>query len=305
MKAAPLLRAWLQRLRAQGVQFFPRHRWLGWSSTGALRFAITPSTTTEIHISPDATVLALGGASWARLGSDGTWVSLLQARGVDVATLEASNCGFEIEWSGFFSALYAGKPLNTVTLSTQDVYGHTHTLRGECTISRYGIEGGAIYALSSYLREHINQCGHAQVFLDLLPDRKRASILTALQKPRGKNSLSNFLRKQLKLTPVKIGLLKEILNPEDFHTVEYLADTIKNLPLQLIKPRPINEAISTAGGVCFSALNQQLMLHQLPGVFCAGEMLDWEAPTGGYLLTACFATGKAAGAGVVAWLEKS
>jgi hypothetical protein len=155
------------------------------------------------------------------------------------------------------------------------------------------------------LREQINQCGYAQLFLDLLPDRNRASILTALQQPRGKNSWSNFLRKQLKLTPVKIGLLKEVLSAENFHNLEHLTNTIKHLPLQLTKPRPINEAISTAGGVCFSALNQQLMLQQLPGVFCAGEMLDWEAPTGGYLLTACFATGKAAGAGVVAWLEKS
>jgi hypothetical protein len=306
LKAAPLLRAWLHRLREQGVTFFPRHRWLGWTESGALRFTATGRTTdssTEKAITPTACVLALGGASWARLGSDGAWVPLLRERGTRVSDLQPSNCGFETNWSDYFSERFAGEPLNTIGLTTTDVYAQTHSLRGECTISRYGIEGSAVYALSAIFREQINLQGHAQLSVDLLPNHSIEKIYSALQKRLSKESFSNFLRKQLKLTPVKIALLKELLPVETLQDIEKLATAIKALPLTLHATRSIDEAISSAGGVCFSALNQQLMLRDLPGVFCAGEMLDWEAPTGGYLLSACFATGKAAGEGVVNWLR--
>lgn len=313
MKAAPLLRAWLQRLRAQGVEFFPRHRWLGWTTTGALRFtvkavnasAVSTTAATEVVVSADACVLALGGASWARLGSDGAWTPLLAADAIAVTPLMPSNCGFEINWSDYFRAEFAGTPLNTISVTTHDSQGQQHCVRGEATISRYGIEGSVIYALSALLRDQITQQGSAQLTLDLLPDRSEAAIFTLLKKPLGKNSWSNFLRKQLKLTPVKINLLKESLSQEQFQQPESLAHTIKHLPLLLTNTRPIDEAISSAGGVCFSALDSHLMLVQRPGVFCAGEMLDWEAPTGGYLLTACLATGKAAGVGVLNWLPKA
>lgn len=316
MKAAPLLRAWLHRLREQDVTFFPRHRWLGWTESGALRFTATGRTTdcsAEKIISPSACVLALGGASWARLGSDGTWVRLLRERGAHVADLQPSNCGFETNWSDYFSERFAGEPLNTIALTvkianataTGDSDNQTHSLRGECTISRYGLEGNAIYALSAILREQINHHGHARLTIDLLPDHSVEKIYAALLKRMSKESFSNFLRKQLKLTPVKIALLKELLPAETLQNSEQLAPAIKALPLTLNAIRPIDEAISSAGGVSFDALDAQLMLRNLPGVFCAGEMLDWEAPTGGYLLSACFATGKAAGEGVVNWLQRA
>lgn len=307
MKAAPLLRSWLHRLREQGVVFYPRHRWLGWTDTGALRFSASESaagTPQEKIISASACVLALGGGSWARLGSDGAWVPLLRARQIAVADLQPSNCGFEFPSSEFFSTRFAGEPLNTIALSTTDIHGRIHHQRGECTISRYGIEGSAVYALSAPLREQINHLGHAQLNLDLLPDRSVENILGQLQLPRGGDTLSNFLRKRLKLTPVKIGLLKEFLPREIWQNAQRLAQTIKSLPLALTGVRPLDEAISSAGGICFSALDEHLMLRDLPGVFCAGEMLNWEAPTGGYLLTACLATGRAAGAGVLAWLQQ-
>lgn len=307
MKAAPLLRAWLHRLREQGVTFHPRHRWLGWSDCGALRFsarAHATDTAQEKLIFANACVLALGGGSWARLGSDGSWVPLLRAQDIEVVDLQPSNCGFEFSASEFFSTRFAGEPLSTIALGTTDVHGQTHSVRGECTISRYGIEGSAVYALSAPLREQINHSGKAQLNLDLLPDRSLENVIGQLHLPRGKDTLNNFLRKKLKLTPVKIALLKELLPREIWHNSQLLAQTMKSLPLILTGVRPLDEAISSAGGICFSALDQQLMLRALPGVFCAGEMIDWEAPTGGYLLTACLATGRTAGTGLVAWLQQ-
>lgn len=308
MKAAPLLRAWLHRLRAQGVNFYPRHRWLGWTPAGALRFAATHRAThmaEEKIVTAQATVLTLGGGSWARLGSDGAWVPLLRAQGVEVAELQPSNCGFEVNWSEFFASRFAGQPLTTVAFASTDIHGSRHHLRGEATLTRYGIEGSAIYALSAVLRESIKHTGSAQLELDLLPDHSYAQVLAALNKPRHKDSFSNFLRKQLKLTPPKIALINECVTAAGTRATQELAAIIKALPLVLTAARPLDEAISSAGGICFNTLDEQLMLRNLPGVFCAGEMLNWEAPTGGYLLTACFATGKAAGMGVRNWLSRS
>src|SRR5690606_36085296 len=293
--------------REQGVTFHPRHRWLGWSDCGALRFSAREHATAmaqEKLISANACVLALGGGSWARLGSDGAWVPLLRAQQISVAELQPSNCGCECSVSEFFKTRFAGEPLNTVALTTTDIHGTVHHLRGECHTSACAIEGGAVHAVSAPLREQINRSGTAQLNLDLLPDRTLENIIVQLLLPRGKDTLSNFLRKKLKLSPVKIALLKELSPREIWHNSQLLAQTIKSLPLILTGVRPLDEAISSAGGICFSALDKHLMLHQLPGVFCAGEMIDWEAPTGGYLLTACLATGRTAGAGVVAWLQQ-
>lgn len=306
MKAAPLLRAWLHRLRAQGVQFFPRHRWLGWTESGALRFNATTHTGAmpmEKLVAHRACVLALGGASWARLGSDGAWVPLLREQGALVTDLEPSNGGFETVWSDYFATRFAGQPLNTIAISTTDIHGKTHQRRGECTVSRYGVEGGIIYAISAILREQLHRDGNALVLIDLLPDRSVEHILLILQKPRHKTSLNNFLRKHLHLSPVKIALVQELLAKDVINNPHTLAHALKSLPLRLTAMRPLNEAISTAGGVDFSTLDSNLMLRTKPGVFCAGEMLNWEAPTGGYLLTACFATGRAAGRGVIRWLK--
>ncbi len=307
MKAAPLLRAWLHRLRERGVKFFPRHHWLGWTDTGELRFQHhSPShAEEELLLSPDACVLALGGASWPRLGSDGAWVPWLRQRAIAVADLQPSNCGFEIAWSEFFRGKCAGQPLNTVKLSITDHTGKDHQQRGEATLTEHGIEGNAIYALSAVIRDTIHHDGHANVVIDLLPDQSEDTVGMRLQKNRGKDSVSNFLRKQLKLPPIKIQLLRELAPASAWQDNLLLAKSIKSLAVRLLRPRPLGEAISSAGGICFSALDDQLMLRELPGVFCAGEMLDWEAPTGGYLLTGCFATGRKAGHGVVNWLKKS
>ncbi len=301
MKAAPLLRAWLQRLRQQGVRFHPRHRWLGWHDGGAWRLLNT-ATGEEQRQSFDAVVLALGGGSWPRLGSDGAWTAWLAGAGIPVTALTPSNCGFECRWSEYFKTRFAGEPVHTLTLLWTDVQGKPRQLRGECVISDYGLEGTAIYALSADMRTLLARDGHASLRLDLAPDLAEPKILSRLQQARGKDSLSNLLRKQIKLSPVKIALLRECLGEDDLRNPEQLAKAIKSLPLTLDAPRPLAEAISSAGGVCFSALDDQLMLRQKPGVFCAGEMLDWEAPTGGYLLTGCFATGRAAGHGLLRWL---
>lgn len=305
MKAAPLLRAWLHRLRERGVKFFPRHHWLGWTDTGELRFQHhSPShAEEELLLSPDACVLALGGASWPRLGSDGAWVPWLRQRAIAVADLQPSNCGFEIAWSEFFRGKCAGQPLNTVKLAITDHTGKNHQQRGEATLTEHGIEGNAIYALSAVIRDTIHHTGHADVVIDLLPDQSEDTIGMRLQKNRGKDSVSNFLRKQLKLPPIKIQLLRELAPASSWQDNLLLAKSIKSLAVRLLRPRPLGEAISSAGGICFSALDDQLMLRELPGVFCAGEMLDWEAPTGGYLLTGCFATGRLAGHGVINWLH--
>jgi hypothetical protein len=293
MKAAPLLRAWLHRLRESGVRFAMRSRWLGWTDDGGLRFAGPEG---EHTIRADAVVLALGGGSWAKLGSDGAWLSLLAGRGVDVAPLRPSNCGFEAAWSEHFRSRYAGEPLKSVAAS----FGGVRRL-GECMIAASGIEGGLIYALSATLRDEIEQTGRATLHLDLLPDWPAEKVAAAISHPRGSRSLSSHLQSRLGLKGVKAGLLRECLSKEEFNNPARLAAAIKALSVTLHAPRPLDEAISSAGGVRFEALDENLMVKNLPGVFCAGEMLDWEAPTGGYLLTACFASGRAAGMGLLAW----
>ncbi len=294
MKAAPLLRAWLHRLRGSGVNFHVRHRWLGWSEAGELRFASPLGETTETF---DAVILALGGASWARLGSNGAWVPILQTRGVDIATLKPSNCGFDVSWSAHFKARYAGQPLKSVMLT----FGEFQR-QGEFVVSEHGIEGSLIYAASAAIRDTIEANGSAQICLDLAPDKSLQRVITEVAHPRGSRSWSSHLQSRAGITGVKAGLLREVLGKDDYANPQRLAAAIKSLPLTLIAPRPIDEAISSAGGVRFEAMDSNLMLNALPGVFCAGEMLDWEAPTGGYLLTACFASGYVAGAGALAWL---
>ncbi|AHG42810.1 NAD(FAD)-utilizing dehydrogenase [Pseudomonas syringae CC1557] len=297
MKAAPLLRAWLKRLRDAGVVIHTRHRWLGWNVDGSLRIAHAEG---ELALKPAATLLALGGASWARLGSDGAWLPWLQAKQVDIAPLQAANCGFEVSaWSDLLRDKFAGAPLKNIAMG---LYGQTLRL-GECVLTRTGVEGSLVYALSAQIREQINLDGSAVVQIDLLPGKTLTDIQKALSKPRGSRSMSKHLHSQLGLDGAKAALLRELAPHEAFADGLVLSKAIKALPLTLIKPRPIDEAISTAGGVTFEALDERLMLRQLPGVFCAGEMLDWEAPTGGYLLTACFASGRAAGLGMVEWLN--
>jgi uncharacterized flavoprotein (TIGR03862 family) len=290
MKAAPLLRAWLHRLRQAGVVFHVRHRWLGWNDDGLLRFATANG---ECAIQADAVILALGGGSWAKLGSTGAWIETLQQQGVDIAPLKPSNCGFDVAWSEYFSSRFAGQPLKSVQLSFD-----SFQQRGDFVITSTGVEGGLIYAASALLRDSCTENGHALIHVDLMPDKSIEFLTQRLSAPRGKDSMTNFLRKRIGLTGVKAGLLtKGECIPEQ------LARTIKALPIKLLAPRPIDEAISTAGGVRFEAMNEQLMLNNKTGVFCAGEMLDWEAPTGGYLLTACFASGRAVGENVLTWLE--
>jgi uncharacterized flavoprotein (TIGR03862 family) len=301
MKAAPLLRAWLTRLRNLGVNFNPRHRWLGWNEDGALRFA---SPDGERAIRADATLLALGGASWARLGSDGAWVPLLAGRGVDIAPLVAANSGFELTWSAHFRERFAGQPLKSVTLSFVDADGVHHARTGECLVTEHGLEGSLVYALSAPLRSTLLAQGSVRISLDLAPGRDAARVLSEVSHPRGARSLASHLQSRVGLNNMRTALLREALSREQMDDVRLLAETIKALPLTLTGTRPIDEAISTAGGVRFEALDANLMLRALPGVFCAGEMLDWEAPTGGYLLTACFATGRAAARGMLDWLGR-
>ena len=302
-KAAPLLRAWLHRLREAGVRFHVRHRWLGWDGTdaeaGALRFA-TPQG--EQAVRADAVVLALGGGSWPQLGSDGAWVPLLVQRGVEVAALRPANCGFDIGWSEHFRARFAGHPVKSVVASFTDAAAVVHRRQGEFVVAETGIEGSLIYALSAPLRDEIAARGSAVLHLDLAPGRDLPRLVDELSHPRGARSLSSHLQSRTGLKGVKAGLLREVLPAEDFADPARLAAAIKALPLRLLAPRPLAEAISSAGGVAFEALDERLMIRQLPGVFCAGEMLDWEAPTGGYLLTACFASGRAAGLGALSWL---
>lgn len=304
MKAAPLLRAWLHRLRELGVKIYPRHRWLGWNAQGDLLFSAQENTTRiEKMVQADALVLALGGASWQRLGSDGAWVPLLRERSVQVNELVPSNCGFDVTWSEFLISQHAGAPLQGVGLSCVDAQGMPRRILSEAIISAYGIEGTGIYALSKYLRESLTLNGSAILNIDLLPDISPEKIVQKLNKPREKNSLSNFLRKQLNLSPAKLALLRELTSKQTFENPALLAMAIKKLSVTLIATRPIDEAISSAGGIAAKELTAGYMLSKLPGVFCAGEMLDWDAPTGGYLLTGCFASGRAAGNGVVSYLR--
>jgi hypothetical protein len=296
MKAAPLLRAWLKRLREHGVRIHTRQRWLGWHADGSLRIS---GAAGEQSIHADAVLLALGGGSWARLGSDGAWLPLLAGRGVQVQPLQPSNCGFEVAgWSEHFVDKFAGAPVKSTALSVAG----SEPRPGEFVITAKGVEGSLVYALSAAIREQIHVAGSAVVHVDLLPHKSAGQLEQLLRKPRGSKSMSNHLRVQLGLEGVRAGLLRELTSAEAYADPELLARAIKCLPLQLVKARPLDEAISSAGGVCFEALTEQLMLKQLPGVFCAGEMLDWEAPTGGYLLTACFASGRLAGQGMLDWL---
>ena len=296
MKAAPLLRAWLHRLRAAGVQFHMRHRWLGWADDGALRFA-TPAG--DVGVQADSVLLALGGASWSRLGSDGAWVPWLQARSVEVAPLLPANCGFELGWSEYFAGRFAGQPFKSVAISFTDSGGRSFARKGEFVATETGIEGSLVYAASALLRDEIAGQGSATLLLDLLPDRSVEQVLAAVRHPRGARSLSSHLKSRLGIDGFKAGVLHEVLSREQMQAPELLAATLKAVPLRLTATRPIDEAISTAGGVRFDALDDGLMATAQPGVFCAGEMLDWEAPTGGYLLTASMASGLVAAQGVL------
>ncbi len=335
MKAAPLLRAWLHRLRAAGVQFSMRHRWLGWTEEGTLKFS-APSG--EVRAQAEAVVLALGGGSWARLGSDGAWVPLLAGRGWAIAPLQPSNCGFDVAgrpatlaaqgtaelvesrreflkeligqdptpqpgWTEHFSSRFAGQPFKSVAIHLTDSQGRTFSRKGEFVATATGVEGSLIYAASSLLRDEIAAHGSATFLLDLLPGKSPEQVLVEVRHPRGARSLSSHLKSRLGLEGIKAAMLHELLGKEAMNDPVQLAHAIKALPVRVVAARPIDEAISSAGGVMFEAMNGQLQIQTpegiSPPVFCAGEMLDWEAPTGGYLLTACFASGRAAGQGVL------
>ena len=306
MKAAPLLRAWLHRLRAAGLRLHMRHRWQGWQPGDVpplLRFD-TPAGP-QVHRA-DAVVLALGGASWARLGSDGAWVPHLAGRGVAVAPLQPSNCGFDVGWSPYLAQRFAGAPMKSVRLHVDDGQGPAFDRPGEFVITATGIEGSLVYAASARLRDAIARDGSVTVQIDLLPGRSEAQLAAALAKGRGARSLPNHLKEHAGLDGVKAALLREQLSAAQLADLvaqapQDLARRLKAWPLTLVAPRPIDEAISTAGGVRFEALDAHGMLQALPGVFAAGEMIDWEAPTGGYLLSACLASGLAAARGLLAW----
>ena len=300
LKAAPLLRAWLRRLRHDGVTFHMRHRWNGWDAGEALCFT-TPTGTRSVRA--DAVVLALGGGSWPQLGSDGAWVRALAGRNVQIEPLRPANCGFDVEWTDHFRTRFAGHPVKPVVVSVTNADGTESRQQGEFVITQTGIEGGVIYVMSAGLRDAILAKGSAVIRLDLAPDRNLPRLIADLSRPRGSRSLASHLQRRIHLEGVKAGLLRECLPKQDFADPARLAAGIKAFPLRLVAPRRLEEAISTAGGITFEALDDRLMLRALPGVFCAGEMLDWEAPTGGYLLTACFASGRAAGVGAVAWLK--
>ena len=309
MKAAPLLRAWLQRLREAGVRFHVRHRWSGWAQDGSLRFA-TPAGPVECHA--EATILALGGGSWARLGSDGAWVPLIEGRDISVAPLQPANCGFLVAsprtgaggWSEHLRSRFAGQPLKSVAMRLDGEPGDPDTppRPGEAMITADGIEGSLIYALSAAIRERINATGSATLLIDLAPGRPLERVLAEVSHPRGARSLASHLQSRVGIAGIKMALLRECLTPDELADPARLAAGIKGLRLRLTAARPLDEAISSAGGVCFENLDEGLMVRRQPGLFMAGEMLDWEAPTGGYLLTACLASGRRAGEGALAWL---
>ncbi len=312
MKAAPLLRAWLHRLRAAGVRLHMRHRWLGWTAEGALRFS-TPEGERLVP-PPAALVLALGGASWPQLGSTGDWQPLLNGAGAEIAPLRPANCGFDLGprragmaepgWSGFFIERFAGQPVKPVRLVFEGQGGRRFERQGEFVITAAGIEGSLVYAASALLRDEIAEFGAALLHLDLLPNHDEAQVLAEVRRPRGPRSLSTHLKSRLGVEGLKAALLYEVLDKSEVQDAERLARALKRLPLRLAAARPVAEAISTAGGVRLESLDEHLMLRQRPGVFCAGEMLDWEAPTGGYLLTASMASGWVAGEGAVAYLAR-
>ncbi|MNK10330.1 dihydropyrimidine dehydrogenase subunit A [compost metagenome] len=300
-KAAPLLRGWVRRLKEQGVRLHVQHRWTGWAHDGALRFE-TPDGEVSVHA--DAVVLAMGGGSWPQLGSDAAWVAPLAARGIDIAPLQPANCGFDIDWTAYFRERQAGAPLKPLVAHWIGLDGQPRTLQGECVISADGIEGSLIYAMAADLRDTLARDGAVTLHLDLLPGQTEAQLLDKLQRPRQGRSFGEHLRRQLGLGGVKSALLFEVLGKDAGQLpAERIAAALKRLPLSLLRPRPIAEVISSAGGVRLEALDAQLMLRAMPGTFCAGEMLDWEAPTGGYLLTACYASGLRAGRGVIEYLQ--
>lgn len=307
MKAAPLLRTWLHRLRhpaqGEGVQFHMRHRWTGWDADGALVFE-TPAGPSRVRAR--SVVLALGGGSWARLGSNGAWVALLAQKGVAVAPLLPANCGFDVQpgWSAFFKDKFAGQPFKSVAIAFDAASGQTFERKGEFVATATGLEGSLIYAVSALLRDEIARFGQATLHLDLLPDFSAERVLAEVSHPRGSRSLSSHLKSRLHLDGIKAALLHELLEKDVFNDPQRLAAAIKSLPVTLHAARPLDEAISSAGGVLFEVLTPDLMLEQMPGVFCAGEMLDWEAPTGGYLLQAVMASGHRAGQGALSYLRK-
>lgn len=318
MKAAPLLRAWLHRLRqpAQGVgvQFFMRHRWTGQAGADSAGLGRDVDGKIRLHfdgpsgrvsVQSDAVVLALGGGSWARLGSDGAWVPWLEAAGVDVAPLLPANCGFDVEggWSAHFASKFAGLPFKSVAIALTTSNNVRFERRGEFVATATGVEGSLVYAASGLLRDDILAHGKAQFSLDLLPDFSPERVLAEVSHPRGSRSLSSHLKSRLNIDGIKAGILYERVTKADIQNPVALAQAIKAVPLSLSATRPLDEAISSAGGVRFEALSEQLMLSNLPGVFCAGEMLDWEAPTGGYLMTGCMASGVAAAHGALAYLK--
>lgn len=293
MKASPLLRAWLQRLQTNGVTFHTRHHWTGWRQ----HQLIFDSPNGVVQIKPDATILALGGASWPKLGSRGDWVTWLEQNGVEVKPFRPANCGFTVPWSKHFSEKFHGQPLKPVVLSFQDF-----KQRGEFIVTKTGVEGSLIYTASAMLRDKIESTGSAVFTLDLAPDLSREKLIMALGRSRGSRSMTSHIYKTIGLQGAKLGLLYEFLSKADFENLEKLVDAIKAIKVPLSSPAPLATAISSAGGIAFEELDTHLMLSKMPGVFCAGEMLDWEAPTGGYLLTACFATGRSAGLGALKWL---
>lgn len=295
MNAAPLLRAWLEKLRTDGLQIYTRHRWLGWGKDDDLLFE-TPEG--KKRVKAGAVILALGGGSRPELGSDGSWIPLLEGRNIKIAPLKPANCGFDVRWTPYFRDKYQGTPLKAVALTFKG-----QRKIGEFIITENGVEGSLIYAISARIRDEIESSGRALIELDLAPNWTEEEVIQKLSRPRGSHSISKYLKRTVKISGVKSALLWEFVPRENFSDPEQLASAIKALPVPLIGPRPLEEAISSAGGVSFEELDGQLMLRALAGVFCAGEMLDWEAPTGGYLLTACFASGYAAGLGVLDWLK--
>ncbi len=299
MKAAPLLRRWVRRLRDSGVVFHMHHRWLGWQAHDALHFA-TPRG--ERAVPASAVVLALGGASWPQLGSDGAWVAPLERAGIEVAPLQPANCGFEMAWSEHLRSRFAGAPLKPVVAKWTDRRGVAHRRQGEFVLTEYGIEGSLVYAIGAELREQIAERGEALLKLDLVPGYSGSALAERLAAPRGKHSIGDWLHRRAGLDVTKSALVFELVDKPTLADPAALAAKLKALPLRLQAPRPVVEAISTAGGVRLEGLDEHLMLRDRPGVFCAGEMLDWEAPTGGYLLAACFASGQLAGRGAARWL---
>ncbi|SFN46292.1 TIGR03862 family flavoprotein [Dokdonella immobilis] len=300
LKAAPLLRGWVRRLRADGVHFHVHSRWLGWAADGELRFE---GASGETRVHADAVILALGGGSWPVLGSDGSWVPVLEQRGLDLAPLQASNCGFDVAWSPFLRTRHAGAPIKPVAIGWVTADGRHEKRQGEFVLTENGVEGSLVYALSADARDAIAANGSATIHLDLVPGRDEARLRRDLSRPRGRHSMAKHLHRNAGIDGAKAALLHEVLPAAEFSDAAKLAAAIKALPIRLQRPRPLAEAISSAGGVRLEALDENLMVRDFPGVFCAGEMLDWEAPTGGYLLTACLASGFTAGAGAVAWLR--